>query len=143
MTPIPFPTSKRVEMDVNGALFKEVMALTERCAVFLDGEGRAIERKLSGHAKVSYSVVSMRLTTAILDAVAVMHLARDWLGGCVSGETVETRMSACRLPSKRWWSEDAPPELVALCETARALSERVQGAQERLRRAVAEARDAA
>ena len=136
-----FPTRKLVEKDVHGGLFKETMALVERCAGFLDGKGREVFKAASVRGRLAYTRDTMLLTTRMVHAASVMVLARDWLADRVADDEAAERLARIDIATNRWWDADAcPAELESLCVIAEALLCRVKGAGERLGRAIGEGR---
>ena len=84
------------------AIFDEGMALVERTASYLDGEGRGEARKLVGPVSTSYSTESMRLTTRLLEVASWLLVQRSYKSGEISLEEAEQRRRRIKLrPSGR------------------------------------------
>ena len=77
--PIRFPTRRRIEHDVHGGLFREVMTHLEHTATFLDGRGRIVQREADKRGSLAYARASMILTDRLSPCAQIMFLARDWL----------------------------------------------------------------
>src|SRR5436189_5614030 len=57
-------------------LFRDVMALVEQTAAYLDGPGRQESKKLSRSAALAYATESMRLTTRLMQLASWLLLHR-------------------------------------------------------------------
>jgi regulator of CtrA degradation len=57
-------------------VFREGMALVERVAAYLEGQGRAEAKQLPPPANVLYAAESMRLTTRLLDLASWLLIRR-------------------------------------------------------------------
>ena len=66
------------------AVFEEGMALVEKTALYLDGEGRRQAKSLKQPLAVIYTTESMRLTTRLLDLSAWLLIQRSLKRGEIS-----------------------------------------------------------
>lgn len=57
-------------------LFADGMSLVERTAAYLDSEGRAEAKRLSGAVSVAYATESMRLTTRLMQIASWLLIQR-------------------------------------------------------------------
>lgn len=65
-------------------IFKQGMALVERTAAYLDGEGRKEAKALKPPVSVVYATQSMRLTTRLLDLASWLLIQRSLKDGEIS-----------------------------------------------------------
>ncbi|MEO1607836.1 MAG: DUF1465 family protein [Pseudomonadota bacterium] len=65
-------------------IFKQGMALVERTAAYLDGEGRKEAKSLKPPVSVVYATQSMRLTTRLLDLASWLLIQRSLKDGEIS-----------------------------------------------------------
>jgi len=78
-------------------LYSEGMALVERAAEYLDGEGRAEARKLSRQAATLYAAESMRLTTRLMQVASWLLLQRAANAGEMTRDQVASEKTKVRL----------------------------------------------
>lgn len=78
-------------------LYSEGMALVERAAEYLDGEGRAEARKLSRQAATLYAAESMRLTTRLMQIASWLLLQRAANAGEMTRDQVASEKTKVRL----------------------------------------------
>jgi len=78
-------------------LYSEGMALVERAAEYLDGEGRAEARKLSRLAATLYAAESMRLTTRLMQIASWLLLQRAANAGEMTRDQVASEKTKVRL----------------------------------------------
>lgn len=67
-------------------IFKEGMALVERTAAFLDGEGRHAQKRLAPAVSITYATESMRLTTRLLELASWLLVKRALRDGEITAE---------------------------------------------------------
>ncbi|MBI1393805.1 MAG: DUF1465 family protein [Alphaproteobacteria bacterium] len=70
MSVIDSRVSSFVRSEVFSHTFRDGMALVERTANYLDGEGREASRQLARHAALAYANASMRLTTHLMQSAS-------------------------------------------------------------------------
>ena len=78
-------------------VFKEGMALVERTAAYLDGEGRAESKTLVGATIVLYATESMRLTTRLLDLASWLLIRRGLKDGEITVEEAKRKRARVKL----------------------------------------------
>ena len=78
-------------------LYNEGMALVERAAEYLDGEGRAEAKKLSRVAATLYAAESMRLTTRLMQIASWLLLQRAANSGEMTRDQVASEKTKVRL----------------------------------------------
>jgi regulator of CtrA degradation len=84
------------------SVFHEGMALVERAASYLDGEGRHQSRQLVQPVSTAYATESMRLTTRLLEVASWLLVQRALKNGEISHEEAENRRRKVKLrPSGR------------------------------------------
>ena len=112
-------------------LFREGMTLVEETAAYLDGPGRAEGRALSRSATLSYTTESMRLTTRLMQMASWLLLQRAVNDGELSAEQANSEKSKVKLDGPAPAAQG--PQWDELPEALRALIERSQRLQERIR----------
>jgi len=80
-------------------IFKEGMALVERTAAFLDGEGRREAKALAPPVKVLYATESMRLTTRLLDLASWLLIRRALKEGDITPDEAAKKRQRVKLQS--------------------------------------------
>jgi regulator of CtrA degradation len=80
-------------------IFQEGMALVERTAAYLEGEGRSSARKLAPPLSVAYTTESMRLTTRLLELASWLLIRRSLNAGQITTEEAERRRARLTLSS--------------------------------------------
>ena len=78
-------------------VFSEGMALVERSASYLDGEGRRESKGLPGQVTVLYATESMRLTTRLLELASWLLIRRALKEGEITREEAETKRARVKL----------------------------------------------
>ena len=79
------------------AIFKEGMALVERTAHYLDGEGRAAAKKLKPPVSLTYATESMRLTTRLLELASWLLIRRSLKQGDITAEEAARKRARIKL----------------------------------------------
>ena len=83
-------------------IFQEGMALVERAASYLDGDGRRESRRLAGPVATAYATESMRMTTRLLELASWLLIQRALKNGEITTEEAERRRLKVKLrPSGR------------------------------------------
>jgi regulator of CtrA degradation len=111
-------------------VFKEGMALVERTAGYLDGEGRKAAKALTGQATVLYTTESMRLTTRLLDLASWLLIRRALKDGEITQAEAQTKRARVKLqslgrPSHIRGFTELPAGLQKLIEESFALHDRI------------------
>lgn len=111
-------------------VFKEGMALVERTAAYLDGEGRAEARKLKPPVSIVYATESMRLTTRLLELASWLLVRRAINDGELSVEEAAAKRARIKLggtgrPSHIASFDVLPAMLGALIEESFQLTDRI------------------
>jgi regulator of CtrA degradation len=73
------------------------MALVERTAQYLDGEGRAAAKKLKAPVSLTYATESMRLTTRLLELASWLLIRRSVKQGDISADEAQRKRARIRL----------------------------------------------
>lgn len=112
------------------AVFKQGMALVERTAAYLDGDGRIASKSLAGRTAVVYASESMRLTTRLLDLASWLLIRRALKAGEISEAEAKRRRQRVKLqgfgrPSHVQGFDDLPSGLRALVHESFALYDRI------------------
>ena len=112
------------------AIFKEGMALVERTASYLDGQGRKEARQLRGPVSVLYATESMRLTTRLLELASWLMIRRAQKEGEITVEEARAKRERVKLrapgrPSHVKGFTDLPVGLRDLIEASYALNDRI------------------
>jgi regulator of CtrA degradation len=111
-------------------VFKEGMALVERTASYLDGEGRAESKSLTGATTVLYATESMRLTTRLLDLASWLLIRRGLKDGEITEEEAKRKRARVKLqalgrPSHIKGFDELPAGLRDLITQSFALHDRI------------------
>jgi regulator of CtrA degradation len=112
------------------ATFKEGMALVERTAAYLDGEGRKAAKGLKPPVSVIYATESMRLTTRLLELASWLLIRRALNEGEIGPEEAAQKQGRVKLrtqgrPSHITHFEDLPAGLKGLIEESFRLTDRI------------------
>jgi regulator of CtrA degradation len=112
------------------AIFKEGMALVERTAAYLDGEGRKEARKLRPPLTVAYANESMRLTTRLLELASWLLIRRALRNGEITSEEAAAKRTRLNLgpqgrPSHIAHFAELPAGLRNLIEQSCLLADRI------------------
>lgn len=78
-------------------VFSEGMALVERSAAYLDGDGRRESKGLPSQVTVLYATESMRLTTRLLELASWLLIRRALKEGEITREEAETKRARVKL----------------------------------------------
>ncbi|MEQ1576600.1 MAG: DUF1465 family protein, partial [Hyphomicrobium sp.] len=111
-------------------VFKEGMALVERTAAYLDGEGRRESKALAGASTVLYATESMRLTTRLLDLASWLLIRRGLKDGEITQEEAKRKRARVKLqalgrPSHIKGFDELPVGLRDLVTQSFALHDRI------------------
>lgn len=111
-------------------VFKEGMALVERTAAYLDGEGRRESKALTGATTVLYATESMRLTTRLLDLASWLLIRRALKDGEITQEEADRKRQRVKLqalgrPSHIKGFDGLPEGLRTLIEASFSLHDRI------------------
>ena len=79
------------------AVYKEGMALVERTASYLDGQGRKEAKLLQAPLTLTYATESMRLTTRLLELASWLMLHRALKDGEIDQQQAATRRQRVKL----------------------------------------------
>ena len=112
-------------------LFRDGMALVEETATYLDGPGRAESKKLERSAALAYATESMRLTTRLMQLASWLLLHRAVKEGEMSLAQANKEKTKVKLSAA---DTHDPNNVELLPETLRALIERSQKLQGKVRR---------
>jgi regulator of CtrA degradation len=112
------------------AIFKQGMALVERTASYLDGEGRKDAKALQAPLTVVYATESMRLTTRLLELASWLLIRRGLRTGEMTAAEADRKRSRVKLrplgrPSHVKHFDELPAALRALIEESFELNDRV------------------
>jgi regulator of CtrA degradation len=111
-------------------VFTEGMAMVERSASYLDGEGRRDAKGLPAHVAVLYATESMRLTTRLLELASWLLIRRALKEGEITPEEAERKRSRVRLqtlgrPAHTVGFDALPKGLRELIEASFSLHDRI------------------
>lgn len=111
-------------------LFKDGMALVERTATYLDGDGRRDAKGLTPAVTVIYATESMRLTTRLLDLASWLLIRRALKQGEITEGEARMKRQSVKLqrlgrPTHVRGFEDLPATLRALIGESFAMLDRV------------------
>lgn len=111
-------------------IFKHGMALVERTAAYLDGEGRRESKGLPASTTVLYATESMRLTTRLLDLASWLLIRRALKEGEISDDEANKKRQRVKLqslgrPQHTKGYDELPSGLRALIEDSFALHDRI------------------
>jgi regulator of CtrA degradation len=119
-----------VASEVFNRLFQDGMALVERTAAYLDGEGRKEARRLRPPILVIYATESMRLTTRLLELSSWLVIARAVRDGRITPEEGRRKRERVKLtsvgrPSHISHYAELPAGLRQLIEASFAMNDRI------------------
>jgi regulator of CtrA degradation len=111
-------------------IFRQGMALVERTAAYLDGQGRKDAKALQSPLAVVYATESMRLTTRLLELASWLLIRRGLRSGEMSTAEADRKRSRIKLrplgrPSHVKQFDELPATLRALIEESFELNDRV------------------
>lgn len=111
-------------------IFKEGMALVERTAAYLDGNGRKEAKALKGPISVLYATESMRLTTRLLELASWLMIRRAQKDGEITAEEARAKRDRVRLkvqsrPAHVNGYSELPQGLRDLIDASYALNDRI------------------
>ncbi|MGE0024467.1 MAG: DUF1465 family protein [Hyphomicrobium sp.] len=111
-------------------VFKEGMALVERAASYLDGDGREESKGLPGHITVLYATESMRLTTRLLELASWLLIRRALKAGEITAQEAQVKIARVKLqtlgrPAHTKGFAELPQGLRTLIEASFALHDRI------------------
>jgi regulator of CtrA degradation len=111
-------------------VFSEGMALVERSAAYLDGEGRQESKGLPGQVTVLYATESMRLTTRLLELASWLLIRRALKEGEITREEADAKRARVKLqtlgrPSHTKGFSDLPQGLRDLIDASFQLHDRI------------------
>lgn len=111
-------------------VFSEGMALVERSAAYLDGEGRRESKGLPGQITVLYATESMRLTTRLLELASWLLIRRALKEGEITPQEAETKRARVKLqtlgrPAHTKGFSELPQGLRDLIEASFMLHDRI------------------
>lgn len=112
------------------AIFKEGMALVERTAAYLDGQGRTESRSLRPPISLVYATESMRLTARLLELASWLLIRRALKHGDMSRIEAEKKRARIKLsgqgrPSHTTHFAELPAGLQRLIEQSWMLHDRI------------------
>jgi regulator of CtrA degradation len=111
-------------------IFRQGMALVERTAAYLDGEGRKEAKALKPPLSMIYATESMRLTTRLLELASWLLIRRGLRTGEMSAAEADRKRQRIKLrplgrPSHVKQFDELPNELRSLIEASFELNDRV------------------
>lgn len=111
-------------------VFSEGMALVERSAAYLDGDGRLESKGLPGQVTVLYATESMRLTTRLLELASWLLIRRAVKEGELTHEEAEAKRARVKLqtlgrPAHTKGFSDLPQGLRDLIDESFQLHDRI------------------
>jgi regulator of CtrA degradation len=111
-------------------LFQDGMALVERTAAYLDGDGRKEARRLRPSISVIYATESMRLTTRLLELASWLVIRRGVRDGRIMSEEGRRKRKRVKLegfgrPSHVSHYAELPAGLRQLIEESFAMNDRI------------------
>jgi regulator of CtrA degradation len=112
------------------SVFKQGMALVERTAAYLDGEGRRDAKALKAPLNVVYATESMRLTTRLLELASWLLIRRGLKDGDMTVVEAAKKRERVKLrpfgrPSHIRDYDALPPGLRGLIEESFTLNDRI------------------
>jgi regulator of CtrA degradation len=118
------------QSDQFDVVFKDGMALVEKTANYLDGEGRKDAKALPSPLNMVYATESMRLTSRLLDLASWLLIRRGLRDGEMSVEEAARRRQRVKLksfgrPSHIARFAELPEGLRGLIEASFALHDRI------------------
>jgi regulator of CtrA degradation len=125
------------------SLFREGMALVERTAAYLDGQGRRDAKLLKSPMSVIYATESMRLTTNLLELASWLLILRGLKYGEITPEEARCKRQGVKLTGLARATQvrnylELPAGLRELIEETLALSQRLLQVERALHGAAAE-----
>jgi regulator of CtrA degradation len=116
--------------EVFDRVFQDGMALVERTAAYLDGEGRKDARRLRPPLSVIYATESMRLTTRLLELASWLVISRAVREGRITPEEGRRKRERVKLrsvgrPSHISQYAELPAGLRQLIEESFAMNDRI------------------
>ncbi|HEX2843550.1 DUF1465 family protein [Hyphomicrobium sp.] len=111
-------------------VFSEGMALVERSAAYLDGDGRRESKGLPSQVTVLYATESMRLTTRLLELASWLLIRRALKEGEITTQEAEAKRARVKLqtlgrPAHTKGFEELPKGLRELIEASFMLHDRI------------------
>lgn len=111
-------------------VFSEGMALVERSAAYLDGEGRRESKGLPSQITVLYATESMRLTTRLLELASWLLIRRALKEGEITRDEAESKRARIKLqtlgrPAHTKGFSELPKGLRDLIEASFQLHDRI------------------
>jgi regulator of CtrA degradation len=111
-------------------VFRDGMALVERTAVYLDGQGRREAKSLTPALAVVYANESMRLTSRLLEIASWLLLRRSHSTGDITSEDAHVRRRCIKLatigrPSHVKGFAELPQSLRKLIDDSFAMNDRI------------------
>jgi regulator of CtrA degradation len=111
-------------------IFRQGMALVERTASYLDGEGRKEAKALKPPMTVVYATESMRLTTRLLDLASWLLIRRGLRSGELSSADADRKRGRIKLqalgrPSHVKNFDELPANLRSLIDESFELHDRI------------------
>jgi regulator of CtrA degradation len=111
-------------------VFSEGMALVERSASYLDGEGRRESKGLPNQVTVLYATESMRLTTRLLELASWLLIRRALKEGEITSQEAEAKRARVKLqtlgrPAHTKGFADLPQGLRDLIDASFMLHDRI------------------
>jgi regulator of CtrA degradation len=111
-------------------VFSEGMALVERSAAYLDGEGRRESKGLPSQVTVLYATESMRLTTRLLELASWLLIRRALKEGEITREEADAKRARVKLqtlgrPAHTKGFSDLPKGLRDLIDASFQLHDRI------------------
>jgi regulator of CtrA degradation len=111
-------------------VFQEGMALVERTAAYLDGEGRKEAKRLRPPISVLYATESVRLTTRLLELASWLLIRRGLRDGSITPEEGRRKRERVKLrsfgrPSHISHYSELPVGLRRLIEESFAMTDRI------------------
>lgn len=112
------------------AIYKEGMALVERTAAYLDGQGRREAKQLKSPLTLLYATESMRLTTRLLEVASWLLLRRAMKNGDISADEARAKRRRIRLttigrPSHTPGFSELPASFRELIQASFAMNDRI------------------
>ncbi|MEL6373882.1 MAG: DUF1465 family protein [Pseudomonadota bacterium] len=111
-------------------IFTEGMALVERTAAYLDGEGRRAAKTLTPPLAATYATESMRLTTRLLEVASWLLVRRSLRDGEITADEARAKRSRIKLagiarPGHIKHYEQLPDGLRTLIAESYAMNDRI------------------
>ncbi|HXF53639.1 MAG TPA: DUF1465 family protein [Hyphomicrobiaceae bacterium] len=110
-------------------VFNEGMALVERTAAYLEGEGRREARRLKPPFNIAYANESMRLTTRLLELASWLLIRRALRNGEITADEAARKRTRLRLDfgaqTESVHAAGLPAGLRVLIQESRQLWERI------------------